>query len=93
MTPLLEHLTDFKQSLLDKGDTEKKAKLVYNRTKAIVDNCNFVYLSNISASKVQRYLAERRRGGLSIRSSNFYLQAIKQFLNWMVANNRIAENP
>jgi len=78
---------------LDKGDTEKQAKLVYNRTKAIVNNCNFAYFSDISASKVQRYLAERRRGGLSIRSSNFYLQAVKQFLNWMVTNNRIPENP
>jgi len=45
------------------------------------------------ASRVQRYLAERGKGGLSIRSSNFYLQAIEQFLNWMVADGRTAENP
>jgi len=29
---------------------------------------------------------------LSIRSSNFYLQAIKQFCRWLVADNRTAEN-
>jgi integrase len=50
------------------------------------------YLSDISASRVQTYLAERRRGGLSIRTSNFYLQAIKQFLSWMVADGRTPEN-
>jgi integrase len=91
--PLSKHLADFKQSLLDKGDKEKHACLVHNRAKAIVDSCGFVCFSDISASKVQRYLAERRRGGLSIRSSNFYLQAIKQFLGWLVADNRAAENP
>jgi len=91
--PLQAHMRDFKQSLLDKGDTKKHACLVYNRAKAVVDNCGFMCFSDISASKVQRYLAERRRSGLSIRSSNFYLQAVKQFLNWMVADNRNAENP
>jgi integrase len=29
---------------------------------------------------------------LSIRSSNFYLQAVKQFCMWLVADNRTAEN-
>ncbi len=90
--PLLEHLKDFKQSLVDKGNTDKQARLVHNRAKAVIVNCGFVYLSDISASRVQRYLAERRRGGLSIRSSNFYLGAAKQFLNWMVADYRVSEN-
>ena len=52
-----------------------------------------MYIRDVQASRIQRYLAERRKGGLSIRSSNFYLQAIKQFLNWMVADGRTAENP
>jgi len=91
--PLLEHLADFKANLLDKGNTVKHAQLVYNRAKAVVDGCRFCYFSDISASKVQSYLADRRRQGLSIRSSNFYLQAIKQFCRWMVADNRVGENP
>jgi integrase len=58
----------------------------------VIENCSFAYIADISASKVQRYLAERRRQGLSIRSSNFYLQAIKQFCRWLVADNRTAES-
>jgi len=50
-------------------------------------------MADIQASKIQRYLAQRRQAGLGIRSSNFYLQAIKQFLNWMVADGRTGENP
>jgi site-specific recombinase XerD len=91
--PLSEHLVDFKASLTNKGTTEKHACLVYNRAKAVIENCSFAYIGNISASRVQRYLAERRGQGLSIRSSNFYLQAIKQFCRWLVADNRTAENP
>ncbi len=91
--PLIEHLADFKASLTNKGTTEKHACLVYNRAKAVIENCGFVYMGDISASKVQRYLAERRGQGLGIRSSNFYLQAVKQFCRWLVADNRTAENP
>jgi len=91
--PLAEHLNDFKASLVNKGTTEKHACLVYNRAKAVIENCKFAYIADISASRVQRYLAERRRDGLSIRSSNFYLQAVKQFCRWLVADNRTAENP
>ncbi len=91
--PLIEHLNDFKASLRNKGATEKHACLVYNRGKAVIENCGFAFIADFSASKVQRYLAERRRDGLSIRSSNFYLQAVKQFCRWLVADNRTNENP
>ena len=91
--PLSKHLEDFKASLLNKGDTEKQARLVHNRAKAVVDNCRFIHFDDLSASRIQRYLAERRREGLSIRTSNFYLQAIKQVCNWLVADGRTNENP
>ena len=91
--PLAEHLQEFKNSLINKGTTEKQANQVYNRTLSVFNACRFVFLSDVQASKVQAYLANRRRDGLGIRSSNFYLQAVKQFFNWMVADNKTAENP
>ena len=90
--PLAEHLADFTASLINKVTTEKHACLVYNRAKAIIDNCKFLYIPDLSASKVHKYLAEHSRYGLSIRSSNFYLQAVKQVCRWLVADNRTAEN-
>jgi integrase len=92
-TSLIEHLKQYKASLLNKGTTDKQACLVYNRASAVIQGCGFVYFSDISASKVQAYLAERRRDGLGIRSSNYYLQAMKQFCRWLMADNRAAENP
>ena len=87
------HVREFKDSLINKGTSEKQACLVHNRTKNIIGNCEFIYIDDVSGSKVQKYLAECRHKSLSIRSSNFYLQAIKQFLNWMVADGRTGENP
>ncbi len=90
--PLAEHAEDFRASLINKGTTEKQAQQVYNRTTAILEACKFVFMADIQATKIQRYLAQRRQAGLGIRSSNFYLQAIKQFCRWMVADSRTADN-
>ena len=43
-----EHLKDFNQYLIDKGDTPDYVRLTYNRIVAILDGCNF---SDIQAHK------------------------------------------
>ena len=93
LKPLAEHLADFRQSLLDKAVTEKHAMLTYNRVESVLQGCKAVFVSDIEASRVQGYIAERRRAGLSIKSGNYYLVAIKGFFNWMVNERRIGENP
>ena len=93
--PLTEHLKDFKQSLLDKGNTEDHVRLTHNRVKAILSGCKFVFITDISASRVQRYLAELRGNGegISAQTFNFYLQAVKQFCKWLVQDQRTGESP
>jgi site-specific recombinase XerC len=51
--------------------------------------------TDISASKVQRYLAElrKRENGISAQTYNYYLQSIKQFCRWMVQDSRASESP
>jgi integrase len=96
--PLSAHLDDYRASLMNKGTTEKHAYLVYNRAKAVIDACGFAFVGDISASKVQAYLAERRQEkpkqrAIGIRTSNFFLQSLKQFSRWLVADGRTGENP
>jgi len=91
--PLAAHAEEFKVSLVNKGTTTKQAKQVYNRTMAVLRACKCTFITDVSVSKIQGYLAERRTEGPSVRSSNFYLQAIKQFSRWLVADGRTAENP
>ncbi|MBW8015448.1 MAG: site-specific integrase [Planctomycetes bacterium] len=90
---LLEHLKEFRQSLLDKGNTAKHSDLTYKRAKSIIEACKFVFTPDLNASKVQSFLAQKRKVKINIRTSNHYLRTIKQFCAWLVADGRMGENP
>ena len=93
--PLTEHLDDFEKSLLAKGNTEKHARLVANRTRKLMTGCRFSQWSEISASRVEQYLADLRDGeeDVSRQTSNFYLAAAKQFCKWMMRDKRASTSP
>jgi integrase len=93
--PLKQHLGDFHQSLLAKGNTVGHAKQTSTRAGEIINLCKFTMWTDISASKVQRCLADLRdkEDGLSAGTSNAYLQAVKQFCRWMVQDGRASESP
>ncbi len=92
---LKNHSEDFEQSLLAKGDTKGHVRTIVTRARRIVTGCGFKSWSDISANRVQRYLAELRNNGegISAQTSNHYLQAIKQFCAWMTDNGRAIESP
>ena len=95
---LSNHLTDWKASLLAKGNTEKHTALVVSRARKAIEGCGFLFFSDLSASKVQQYLATMRQDtrdgqGISAQTFNFYLRAIKQFCRWLVQDRRVSQNP
>lgn len=91
--PLMRHLEDFTASLSNRETTARYVGMSYSKIRLIIGACKFVYISDISASKVQQYLAGRRRQGLGLQTSNYYLRAIKQFCAWLVSDGRTGENP
>lgn len=92
--PLNDHLSDFRQFLEGKGNTEKHARQTCHRVQAIVDGCRFVRLGDVSPSAVIEWLKnERTAGRLGIQSSNYYLGCIKSFLAWLVKDGRTDRNP
>ncbi len=92
--PLGEHLEDWRKDLLAKGTTEKQAKLVYSRAGRIIEGCGFVFWADVSASDVQSFIfGLGGPEGIGIHTCNFYIQAIKQFCKWMVADQRASESP
>ena len=56
--PLLQHLEDLNAALLAKGDTARHAQVVHSRAKAVMNGCHFVFFDDVSASKVNQYLAD-----------------------------------
>ena len=89
------HLEDWRESLLAKGSQQKQADLVYSRVRRVCERCSFSVWSDIVATEVESYIkSERDRlGGISQQTSNFYIQAVKQFCRWMVTNKRATESP
>ncbi|MGA2678868.1 MAG: tyrosine-type recombinase/integrase [Sedimentisphaerales bacterium] len=93
--PLSEHLTDFEQYLLAKGDTSKHTKQTVSRARRIITDCGFTHWTDIVASKVQQFLSGLRDNSenISAQTFNYYLQAIKEFCRWMVSDRRASESP
>lgn len=97
-SPLTVHLDDYRRALLADGCTAGHSDLVKTRVSAALSGCRFVFLPDLSASRLAEWLADmrsmdRKRGGFSIQTSNHYLTGVKAFLNWMVRDKRTAENP
>ena len=96
--PLSDHITDFANALRDKGTTDAQAELVSARTARLFKLCGFVTWQDISASRLQACIGDLRKDtpekrGISLQTSNFYLNACKQFCKWMVKDRRAHESP
>ena len=75
--PITKHLVDFEKHLADKGSSPFHVETITKRATKIVEECKFKMIGDLSASRVETFLAELRRSGKSIQTSNHYLQAIK----------------
>jgi integrase len=157
--PLAELVADWQASVLNDGAGTSHANKIASCVRRIIDGCRFNIIADISASRVQQFLADLRKDrqpcsaidkaketytraelaalldvkpsaigslvrrhrltteatgqgkarrykrivaevllglkmqGLSIRTSNAHLSAMKQFCNWLVKDRRAAESP
>ncbi|MHC4362756.1 MAG: tyrosine-type recombinase/integrase [Planctomycetota bacterium] len=93
--PLAQHLEDFKQSLLAKGNTKQYVDQTIARIEPVFVGCRVLFWDDISASSVEEYLAGLRdkESGISTQTSNYYLQSVKQFCRWIVRDQRASESP
>jgi len=92
---LLQHLKDFENSLQAKGRTEQYIRETVRQIEQVFRGCRFVSWSDISASRIEGFLSGLRDGGsgISHRTFNAKLKAVKAFANWMVRDRRAVENP
>ena len=100
------HQGDFEQSLKTKDRTAKHIRETMSAIKEICNECGFTHWRDITASRVDYYLGERREDrveivddkekvtrGISARTYNYKLKAFKQFCTWMVKEGRATESP
>ncbi len=91
--PIGDHLADFERHLKSKGISSEQVKLVTSRSRRIIEGCKAAFVGDISASRVQSFLADLREKGKSVQTSNHYLRAIKQFTRWLVKDRRASDDP
>ena len=92
--PLSEHIKDFEAWLRGRDRTEKHVRLNASRIRTVLlQGARASRWSEVDPDRVAAYLAARRQDGLSARSSNAQLAAVKQFAVWMVNHGRASENP
>lgn len=77
--PLLGHLDDWRRALLDTGASANCANLSRNRVKDVLDGTGAKFWKDLDANRVSGFLADLRKTGRSIESSNHYLRRMKQF--------------
>jgi integrase len=58
--PLAEHLTDWEAALLAEAATPKHVRQTAACARRVIEGCGFVFMADLSASRVQQYLADLR---------------------------------
>lgn len=96
--PLAEHLTEWEIDLQAKGNTHEHVLRSVRRAREVLEGCHFQFWPDVSASPVQAYLGELHKSkngklGLSARTVNDYLRSIKQFMGWLVKDDRTPHSP
>ncbi len=92
---LTAHLADYETFCRAKGNSEEHVRITLGRIRRLVAGCEFTFLADIEATKVAAWLAGQRTAGkrISAQTSNFYLDGVKYFCNWLVTHERLPRNP
>ena len=91
--PLEEHAEDYRTALQGKGDSPEHVATTSSMVLRVLEECRFRSWSDISASRLEAFLADMRKQGASVRTSNAYLVAFKGFCKWSVRDGRVSESP
>jgi integrase len=96
--PLGEHVDDYESSIVANERTERYAGEVAQKLRAMVEGCEFQFISDINPDKLSRWLAEQRetRPRFGIGTTNHYITAMAAFCAWLSdpkKGRRCAINP
>ena len=96
--PIAKHLSDFVEELAAKGRTEQHISETESRIRKIVKECDAQSITDLGPNAVVSAIATLREGkdddeGLSARTCNAYLRAVKSFTRWLVHDRRMPDDP
>lgn len=90
---LVIHICDFEKSLVSVNGKDKHEGQTARRIERIIKGCKFQTWSDISGSKIDEYIKDLQRKGLSEQTAYHYVKAFRQFARWMVREGRASQTP
>ena len=92
--PIAEHVQDWATSLKASGRSAVYITLKTKRVSDIAEHCGFTFSADIQAETVEQFLHKLRVDqGRSVQTANDWLQAFRQWIRWMIANERLDRDP
>ena len=92
LRPLAEQVADFRAMLIAKGNTIDHADDASRHVTRVITAIEAERLPDVTAGKVQTFIAGLKDGGLGLRTCNAILRSVKTFAGWLEADGRIRHN-
>ena len=91
--PMAEHIKDFLSHLEGAGRTPVHVGRFRCHLNRVVESCKWNRLQDANRRKLEAFLADTVKDGLSFRTRNAILTACVSFGNWLVRDGRMMDNP
>jgi len=91
-TSIADHFAAYLNHVRAKGATDAHVADLKRKSERLFADC-FGTLRDIDAKKLESWLNDRKAEGMSARTRNAYLQAVRGFCKWCVQAERLASNP
>jgi site-specific recombinase XerC len=91
--PILAHLDDFTAALTAKGGDPKHVRQTHVYAARVLNLAAVRSVSGLVPSAIMAALGALRDKGLSARTLNAHLTAVKQFARWLQRDGRCLDNP
>jgi len=90
-----DHVADFHSHLTAKSRSDSHIKETTRLINTVVQECRLKLLSELQAADdhIEKYISSRRDSGVSHRTINADLAAIRAFCRWLVRRNRMMRDP
>ena len=92
-TALGDHFTAYLDYQTAKGLNKTRIANNRSRLNRLATDCGFRHLSDLSATVLERWLADRHSEDMSAGNRNEFRQTLVGFGNWCVRSDRISSNP
>jgi cell division protein ZapA (FtsZ GTPase activity inhibitor) len=95
MQPIEDHLSDFAKHLEAKMRSVRHVSETLRVIQKVTLACKLTVLADLqnAGERLEQHLAERRRAGVSHRTINGDLVAVRSFCRWLIHRRRMHEDP